>query len=457
MDKAALLICLVGVLGLLVSDARRRQGVSPALWGVVAWVTVLGSRPVSMWFDPVGSGVASIQSFDDGSPLDRLIFGGLMLHGLWVLSTRHVRLRDVIASNRWLAIFFLYWAVSVVWADAPFIALKRWVKDLGHVVMVLVVLTDARPLEAMKAVFVRSASVLLPLSVVLILFIPQLGMAPNVGLGEAMYIGVATQKNSLGQLVLISLLFLAWDLLRRSPGTDQPLPWSAKVGHLALMGMGGWLMVMASSATSMGCLLLGGVVLAAFSLKSTWQRVRGVEVVAVVAAVSIWAAGITTSALDFFVVDLLGRDLTLTTRTDIWPQLLSRADNAWVGSGFNSFWTGERLADLYAKFLIVQAHNGYLETYLNGGLIGSALLGMVLISALITVHRQLIEGRAMADLALALVLITIAYNFTEATYNKTSPLWFAFLMVVTQYRSLRATSVGQSRSGVRRPSFGIRA
>jgi hypothetical protein len=40
--------------------------------------------------------------------------------------------------------------------------------------------------------------------------------------------------------------------------------------------------------------------------------------------------------------------------------------------GFYSFWTAERIERLSSKYFydLTEAHNGYIEVYLNGGLIG---------------------------------------------------------------------------------------
>lgn len=437
MSKVVLLAFVIYIIWLFGNDARRREGVSPAVWSVVAWVTLLGSRPVSTWFDFSG-GIGSAEAYDEGNPLERMVYFFLILHGLLVLARRGVRLRDVLASNGWLFVFFLYWGLSIFWADASFIALKRWIKDLGNIVMVLVILTDGKPLEAMKAVFVRSACLLLPVSVLFIHYIPELGRTYHVWSGEMMYTGVTTHKNSLGVLVLVSLIFLIWDSMSRSPGGKAPRSLSSRFGDVSLILMGAWLLIKAGSATAMGCFVLGVVLLAALSSKAIRERVRYVEFFAFVAGVSIWATDATHGMLDYLVVDLLGRDLTLTTRTDVWPVLLSRVDSVLVGSGFNSFWTGERLAELYGQLGIIQAHNGYLETYLNGGLLGVTLLAMVLLSAIRVANRQLTEGGEYASLAFAWVFITVVYNFTEASFNKTSLLWFAFLLMVTQYRDTRS-------------------
>ena len=424
------------ILWLYLNDVRRRQAISPAVWSVVAWITLLGSRPVSTWFSIDGGG-GSAESYDEGNPFERSVYFILILHGLFVLARRGVRLREVVASNGWLVAFFGYWALSIFWADDSFVALKRWIKDLGNIVMVLVVLTDAKPLEAMKAVFVRSASLLLPMSVLFILFIPQFGRTYHVWTGEMMYTGVTTHKNSLGVLVLISLMFLVWDFTSRPPPGGPSRSLVSRLGELWLILMGGWLLVKAGSATASGCCVVGLALMFLLSWKALRNSVATIEFIAVAGTTLLWPTGIAQNIVEFFIVDVLGRDLTLTSRTDVWPMLLGKADNVLVGSGFNSFWTGERLADVYGQLGIIQAHNGYLETYLNGGLVGLALLVLLLLAAIRKANKLLAEGSAIANLGFAMILINVVYNFTEASFDKTSPLWFAFLMVMTQYRDSR--------------------
>ena len=210
------------------------------------------------------------------------------------------------------------------------------------------------------------------------------------------------------------------------------------MGDLTLLLMAGWLLLMSGSATALGCAAVGATIVMLLSLKGVRAHARSIEFLGFAIGTGLWASGAAQSMLEFLIVDVLGRDLTLTTRTDVWPVLLSRVDSVLVGSGFNSFWTGERLAELYGKLGIIQAHNGYLETYLNGGLLGVALLAMVLLSAIRIANRQLTEGGEYASLAFAWVSIAVVYNFTEASFNKTSLLWFAFLLMVMQYRDTRS-------------------
>jgi hypothetical protein len=46
-----------------------------------------------------------------------------------------------------------------------------------------------------------------------------------------------------------------------------------------------------------------------------------------------------------------------------------------------------------------------------------------------------------------MILINVVYNFTEASFDKTSPLWFAFLLVMTQYRPHSAPARSDRAAG----------
>ena len=471
MSKPVLLLFVLYIAWLFFNETRRREGTSWSLWVVVAWIAIQGSRPISAWFESV-TDVTTAQAYDEGSPLERTIYSTLIVYGLCVLFHRGVRWRTVIVSNAAIWIFFTYWGLSVLWADAPLISAKRWFKDAGNIVMVLVILTEARPLEAMKAAFVRAAYLLLPLSLMFIHFVPGFGRTYHVWTGEMMFTGVTTHKNSLGVLALVSLFFLIWDFSSRSPRTKGPrstliLMWEflgptrlataaltsesrngsllSRGGELSLIGMTLWLLIKSASATALGCFAVGAMLLLAMSWKQLRLRVWWIEFFGAVAAISLWASGNAQALLNYLVVDVFGRDPTLTTRTSIWPMLISKVDSPFVGPGFDGFWTGERLAEVYAQLEIIQAHNGYLETFLNGGWIGLALLGMLLISALRHANRQLMEGSELARVAFAVIVVVLVHNLTEASFNKTSLVWFAFLTVVVRYPRQREVSLAKPK------------
>jgi O-antigen ligase len=118
----------------------------------------------------------------------------------------------------------------------------------------------------------------------------------------------------------------------------------------------------------------------------------------------------------------------------MWARFISRL----LGAGFNSFWSGDRLAVVHEKLGIIQAHNGYLETYLNGGVIGVALLLIVLVTASKRIQREIVQGDFMARGRFAIVVLAFLYNLTEAAFNKMGLVWFLLLLAVVRYRMIDA-------------------
>lgn len=429
--SVAALIFVAFSVWLLASDIRRREGLSKALWVVVFWIALLGSRPVTSWFGESYQSGGLAQSYDEGNPIERMVYLVLIAFGLMVLRRRRVRLLQFARENRWLFVFLLYWSCSILWADSPLIAAKRWIKDAGNIVMALVVMTDARPLSAAKAVFFRCAAILAPASLLLMKYFPDQGRVYHVT-GELLYTGVATHKNSLGMMLLVCGMFLVWDMFpgRRSDAARRTELSIAGVSLLALMT---WLLLESKSATSIGCAAVGILTFLTFCWPPARRHATKFEVAALAFAMMAFATDLPNQILEFVVVDLFGRNLTLTTRTDFWPVLAAMSQSIAFGSGFNSFWTGERLATLFGQYQIVQAHNGYLEIYLNGGVVGLALLSMLLISATRSINRDLASHGPLGVIRMALLLITALYNITEASFNTMSILWFAFVLTTVRY------------------------
>ena len=135
------------------------------------------------------------------------------------------------------------------------------------------------------------------------------------------------------------------------------------------------------------------------------------------------------------VVKGLGRNLTLTDRTDIWQAVLKLQDNPIFGRGFESFWLGSRLDTLWVQFPFhpIQAHNGYIETYLNLGWIGVALLVGQFVGTFQKIQRELVRRFAFGRLRLAFLLAIIVFNYTEAAFVNTSFVWTMFFLIAIDY------------------------
>ena len=150
---------------------------------------IVGSRPVSLWLSP-SLQMEATDTYLEGSPIDRMYYQIMILFGIVVLLRRRISWTRLAPSNKWLVLYFAYFGISVLWSDDPFVAFKRWTKDVGNVVMVLIILSERNPVMAARALLLRCSYVLIPLSVVLTKYFPDvtrvynrrgLGLCPRQG------------------------------------------------------------------------------------------------------------------------------------------------------------------------------------------------------------------------------------------------------------------------------------
>jgi len=147
-------------------------------------------------------------------------------------------------------------------------------------------------------------------------------------------------------------------------------------------------------------------------------------------------------------VENMGRDARLTGRTDIWKALVNADSNPVLGSGFESFWLGERLdkiRDAFSGNLLNEAHNGYLEVYLNLGWVGLILTGLLLFQGYRRAAGAVKRMEPGWILRFLYVVITMIYSFTEAGFRLLSPSWIFFLLAATTLPEAWAYGVERSR------------
>jgi len=184
----------------------------------------------------------------------------------------------------------------------------------------------------------------------------------------------------------------------------------------------------ANSATALSAFVMAGSVMI-LTLLYPWARKPHV-LHPMVAAVLMVAVGALFLGVGSGLVQDLGRDSTLTGRTNIWHFALAKVTNPLLGAGFESFWLGDRLKTIEKEINqdVNQAHNGYLEIYLNLGWLGVILIAIVLITA----YRRIVSAVRLqttaASLRLAYLVVAASYNFTEAGFKMMNPVWIVFLL-----------------------------
>lgn len=199
-----------------------------------------------------------------------------------------------------------------------------------------------------------------------------------------------------------------------------------------------------SSTAIVGFVISVGILFGLESIKKKAARARRIVLVGtlvfilVAPAVYFLFEAFDTTPVQF-VLDATGRDLTLSDRTILWTDVLNNAaNNPVLGVGFGAFWVGREALTLYAfpnwdkktPWRPHQGHNGYIDVYVDLGLVGEALVLLMIWSALAGALKELETNFEFGRIRITFLLAILMNNLTEASLLKgTHSLWFMFLLV----------------------------
>lgn len=427
-----------------------------ALWVPTFWYMIACSRSVGRWLHPQGFRRVELDAMGylEGSPVDRHVLVLLIVLALFVLTGRlWGKWGAFFSENRLLIMLFAFMAVSILWSPFPAVSLKRWVKATGALLMVMVVLTERDPTAAMVALFKRTFMVLLPLSVFLIKYARDLGVAWSKDGSGAMWVGVTTHKNHLGQVSMTAGIFFLWCLLNRDEGGN---PWI----NGAFLALTVFLMNgpdYSRSITALVVVAAGGALLVGFYfVKDRPERIRtfifggSAALVVVVLVVHLGLAGLADRSIYGAGLGVLGKEETLTGRTELWADIIDIGmKKPLTGVGYGSFWLGNLGNDLWEKHIWKpgQGHNGYVDTFVEIGFPGLFLLIGVLFTALVRSTRDIIQRYSFIQLTFVYLVMIIVHNITESSYLRGQHnLWFLFLLVALGTKFMSGSTPGPIKS-----------
>lgn len=274
---------------------------------------------------------------------------------------------------------------STVWSIAPDVTTRRAFAvsctTLGGLALAARY-KWAQLAEVVGATFV----VLIVASFAVCLAVPSIGVMTELFPGA--WRGLWMEKNALGGLMALGFCLLSAAALLNPQRAKLWWPFAG----LALV-----LVLMSTSKTSLASLMVGGAALVfvliarrspAAGAAITWTGVTGVVLL----------GGFVLVASDVFFA-LLGKDATLTGRTEIWSAAMRQIEQRpWTGYGYAAVWDNKSGWGPFAwitkdaGFQAHHAHNSWIEQWLGIGLIGLAAWGLfylqTLTLAIIAVFRE---------------------------------------------------------------------
>jgi exopolysaccharide production protein ExoQ len=326
--------------------------------------------------------------------------------------------------------------LSVLWSQAPAPSLRyalEFAATIGCAVLSARLLTPRAHMVALTAALIATSAVSLLLGHQFI----------GGQTGVSAFAGVFGSKNQLGffaSLLVLASLGLLLD--RRQPGALRLLGVGAALLSLLLLAM-------AHSATSLGSVAIGGVVLllgVPLARLDRFGRARVLFVGGVVLGLCGLPLLLSGAHGESLVLGILGRDDTLTGRTILWryaAQIIP--DHPWLGRGFNAFWLRDNpdAEALWAAFHLpgrtgFTFHNAYVAAAVELGYVGVALTAATFLVSLVGTIRWSWQERSVpAAFHVAVVCCLLARSIAEVDILLPFDLGAFMLCVAATYAAQR--------------------
>jgi exopolysaccharide production protein ExoQ len=369
-----------------------------ASW-IAGWLFICSGAVFPLWL--LGSG--STLSEASSQSLRLLLLPSLMAAPV-LLVLRWRLIAGLLRHHPALILLCLWIWLSVAWSVDPSITLRRALSFSANTVIVCWIAINFPPAMIFRLLTVV-ALVILALSLLFAVAIPELAFMPDTG----EFRGVFTHKNGMGLGLVIAVLLTAisWH--------SRLLPRSALLmSYLAIALLA---VPVGSATTLMLMVLLAGLHVPLRIAALPRRMAAGGMLFLLIGSLSI--------LLPLFILRnrifmALGRDVTLTGRTELWDFIDGFiAQRPITGYGYAAFFEVASVAEQISARIgwgAPNSHNGYREILLGLGLVGLVLALGILLGALWRAVRLIIRdphdvaGR-FAFLFLCLYLLR---NFSEA-------------------------------------------
>ena len=379
----------------------------------------------------------------EGNPVNQICGLITLLVPAWLFIRQRIfQRRSVYRDNLVLLLFLGCLLLSVFWSYEPGLSFRRFVALLGVVFFAGFAVYNY-PLERLALVIGCTIGFLSLLGLAFALVSPELVFYSD-GARAGAFRGVFGEKNAAARINAVAILLLLPAIRRRNR-------WALLAGFFALVAI-----ALGRSATGL-VLVCAGVASYWYFLTLIRLRLHRSRSVLVTSTLVYLLICLTLYANYHIFLDLLGRDSSLTDRTQIWALLAPSIEEELLrGYGFGAFWASPA-ADFFLRRwgYIGNAHSGYLETLLNGGLVHLVALVLLFAATLYKHFNALQQRSAVAQHASALVIIGVFILSNYVAYvvpNHRTGEFLVFCVLALSLRPARAAAT--SRAGVESGIYG---
>ena len=313
----------------------------------------------------------------------QIIYSTLFLVSFFSLVFKRFSFISLIKREKFLAFFLLWCFASILWSDFPFVSFKRYFQFFTAFTVGTAALLHSDDVDDNMKYFQYVLASFVIVSLISVFIIPA-------ALDEyGTWRGLASTKNGLGQVALVSLIF--WFIYFKQSNTHRK-----KILSIGIIFFSFVLLLGSRSGTSMigfGIVLMVVVLLQFDKVFHPVGIKKSFSTITIASFLLIICFSLLFDPEIFNVLPgLIGKDITFTGRIFLWEEILEEVKKHFLlGCGFQGYWvvTNENLLALYEQFVWLpnQAHNGYLDILNEVGLVGLILFILLIVNFSINIPK----------------------------------------------------------------------
>lgn len=419
------------------SYAPHYAALQPARRAVAAagrWEKLAASLCLAQFSEPLFAAIAQSQGLTEPPEYARILFLPVYAFLIWTLwrerdnAAAAVRATPLLFALLSLAFASTFWSIDgggtlhrCIWlaASMSFAGYLAWRYDW----------------RALVSVLAGGYLVLIIGAFATALIAPSVGVMTTEHVGA--WSGLWTHKNMLGGYMALGVgIGVAAAIVEPS----RRKLWSCvALGAFALV-------LLSTSKTALLASMLGLGVMAACAIarRGPMQAL----IMGAVAALSASVIGMIFLFAPGILAEAIGRDLTLTGRTDIWHAAgAAAAAHPWLGYGYYAFWLPADGPAYWVRqavgWPVQSAHSGWLETALGVGFAGVGVLALQLLATLQRGARAIFESDA-GLWAPAFLATFVLYTPSETHMLTANDLFWIIYVAVAAKLSLEARAAKRS-------------
>ncbi|MFT4076275.1 MAG: O-antigen ligase family protein [Asticcacaulis sp.] len=303
------------------------------------------------------------------SAILRLIWPPVYAVVLLLIGVRVTRLMRILPALFMIGLLVGLCFASTYWSIAPDITSRRTLA-VGMTSLFGLYLASRYRGEQLVQIIALAFAVLAAGSYFVCICVPHLGIHDDINAGA--WKGLWYEKNQMAAMMVLGFIATC------ASAYISPERRKAWIGLAVMIFL---LVLLSRSKTSLlACLASAGAIPVLIALQ------RG----GILSVIFVWLAATAAmiSCATFYIAPdavfkMLGKDPTLTGRTEIWASLMRLSDkHPWLGYGYKAFWTPTSVPASVVRaethWEVPSAHNGWLDLLIQLGWIGVVLFGTVL-------------------------------------------------------------------------------